>query len=198
MDGLLFCPGHCRARQPAVCRRQMGVTLIELLIVVVCIGILTHLALPAFNDHLHRSRLKSVVEDIYGLMILARTEGVIRDQNLSVAMQPEGALWCMGLATTPVCDCAQEMSCTLRIGDVDVRQVLLGAEYRGVTIASNFPTLGSGPTFSRIRGNTPGGTVSVFADHWEAQIRVAPHGRIRVCAPVGGVKNNARLGYPPC
>ena len=113
-------------------------------------------------------------------------------------MQPTGTPWCLGLAATPACDCTQHMSCTLRVGEVEVRQVLLGVDYRGVTIASNFPTLGSGPTFSRIRGNTPGGTVSVFAEGWEAQIRVSPHGRIRVCAPLDGVKDNARIGYRPC
>lgn len=210
MDGLFFCPGPFCARQTDVLtstrssrairepRREEGVTLIELLVVVACIGILTQLALPAFDDYLHRNRLKNAVEDIYGLLVLARTAGAIRDQNLSVSLLPDEEPWCMGVASIPACDCTEEMSCTLRVGEIDVRQVLTGAAYRGVAIASNFPTLGNGPTFSRIRGNTPGGTVSVLAHGWEAQIRVSPHGRIRVCAPADGIKNNARLGYPDC
>lgn len=198
MDGLLFCSGPACARQYLLSRQEVGVTLIELLVVVVCIGVLAHLALPAFDDYLHRYRLKSAVEDIYGLMVIARTEGVIRDQNLSVSMQPGSEPWCMGVAPAPACDCVQEMSCTLKVGEVEVRQVLTGSDYRGVAIASNFPTSGAGPTFSRIRGHTPGGTVTVFAHGWEAQVRVSPHGRIRVCAPTGGVKNNALLGYPVC
>lgn len=198
MDGLFACSGHYPARQIDGFFLEGGMTLVELLVVVACLGLLSHVALPSFNDYLHRNRLKTAVEDIYGLLMLARTEGAVRDRNLSVAIHPEGTQWCMGLADAPTCDCTQEMSCTLPVAGVEVHQVLLGLDYPGVTITANFPTPGGGPTFNRIRGNTSGGTVAVFAHDWEAQIRVTPHGRIRVCAPTGGIKNNARLGYPFC
>lgn len=191
MDGLFSCLGYS-------CARQTGVTLTEFLVVVACIGILTQLAVPAFQDYFSRHRLKSAVEDLHGLMLLAKSEGPIRDSDLSVSIRPDAQPWCLGIAATPDCDCTQASDCTIQVGDSDVLQVLRGDEYYGVTIASNFPSTGKGPTFSRIRGNTVGGTVSLTAQQWEAQVRVSPHGRIRVCAPIDGVKNNARLGYPPC
>lgn len=191
MDGVFSCLGLS-------CARQAGVTLIELLIVVACIGIITQLAVPAFNDYFSRSRLKSAVEDIHGLMVLARAEGPIRDRNLSVSIRPDVQPWCLGVAAIPDCDCTQDSDCTIEVGDADVLQVLRGDGYPGVAVASNFPTVGKGPTFNRVRGHTPGGTVSVTTQGWEAQVRVSPQGRIRVCAPANGVKNNVRLGYPLC
>lgn len=69
---------------PLVPSSQRGVTLIELMIVLVILGIGTALALPAFNDVIRQSRVTSEVNELLAAINLTRSEAIKRGQTVRI------------------------------------------------------------------------------------------------------------------
>lgn len=69
---------------PLAARRQYGVTLIELMIVLVILGIGTALALPAFTDFVRQSRVSSEVNELLAAISLTRSEALKRGQTVRI------------------------------------------------------------------------------------------------------------------
>ncbi|MBE5314210.1 MAG: GspH/FimT family pseudopilin [Xanthomonadales bacterium] len=67
---------------PFTKRPPSGVTLIELMIVLVILGIGTALALPAFNDVIRQSRVSSEVNELLAAINLTRSEALKRGQTV--------------------------------------------------------------------------------------------------------------------
>lgn len=63
----------------ACIRRQSGVTLVELLIVIAIAAILVSLAGPSFSDFINRTRQNSVVSQLVGDLNRARSEAIKRN-----------------------------------------------------------------------------------------------------------------------
>lgn len=175
--------------------RARGVTLAEMLVVVAILAIIAAVAVPAFDDYFTRARVKRAAEDVHGLVLQAKAEGPIRDQNLSLSINP-GA-WCVGFGPAPGCDCtgaAGDTACAINVAGTPVRQVVAGADHPEVTLTTTFP--GNGTTFSRLRGNaSPGGRITLASGDWALDIRVGVSGRIRLCTPAGA---NGLAGYGTC
>ena len=162
------------------------------MIVVVVVAILAAIAVPGFNDFVAKNRVKSAAEDIYGLILQAKSEAPIRDANISVNTNTGATPWCVGFSTTANCDCTNTTSCVVPVAGTNVVQVVNGADYRGVTITETFA--GTGTTFNRIRGDAAEGTISVISDNWQLNIVISAEGRIRICNP----NANAMSGYGAC
>jgi len=181
---------------PCAISRAKGFTLIEMMIVVVVVAILAAIAVPGFNDFVAKNRVKSATEDIYGLILQAKSEAPIRDANISVNTNTGATPWCVGFATAANCNCTNTTSCVVPVAGTNVVQVVNGTDYNGVTIAENFG--GTGFTFNRIRGTASTAnnqdTISVTSGAWQLNIVISPEGRIRICNP----NNNTMTGYEPC
>jgi type IV fimbrial biogenesis protein FimT len=84
--------------------QSQGLTLVEMLIVLVILGIMTTLAVPPFSELLGRHRLAASVNDLHAAILLARSEAVKR--GIVVALRPVQGNWANGwtVATDPDAD----------------------------------------------------------------------------------------------
>ncbi len=165
-----------------------GFTLVELLMVIAVIAILAAIAAPSFNDWLAKGRVKSATEDIYGLILQAKSEGPIRDTDMTVDVDTDA--WCVGFSDG-ACDCTDTTSCTVNVAGTNVTQIVDGSDYDNITITSDF----AGTTFSRLRGDVNNsGDITVTSGDWALDIAISDAGRIRICNP----NNNVMTGYESC
>ncbi len=170
--------------------KAAGFTLIELMVVIAIVAIIATIAVPSFNGFIAKNRVKGATEDIYGLVLQAKSEGPIRDTNMSLDVDTNA--WCVGFAAAPGCDCTDTTSCTVDVAGTDVTQIVDGSDYDNVTIASTFTGT---PTFSRLRGSVDNsGDITLTSGDWALTIQVSPSGRVRVCNP----NDNAMTGYESC
>lgn len=175
-------------------RANAGITLTEQLVVAVILAIIATAAIPSYHAHFEKVRVRHAAEEIFGLILQAKTEGPIRDQNLSLTI--DSGAWCLGFSASQHCDCtllAGDSACTVEVAGEPVRQVVSGDDFPAVAITSNFP--GNGTSFNRLRGNaSPGGSIAVISGKTVAEVRVGVSGRVRLCAAQG----SSLGGYPPC
>jgi type IV fimbrial biogenesis protein FimT len=75
-----------------------GFTAVEMMIVVLIIGILASLAVPAMRDMIRMQRVKTASFDLFAGLVLARSEAIKR--NTSVTLTPVGGNWVLGWTTT--------------------------------------------------------------------------------------------------
>jgi type IV fimbrial biogenesis protein FimT len=71
-----------------------GFTMIEMVIVMAIAGVLIAIGVPSFNDLVLSTRVKNATSDIYGSLILARSEAIKR--NADVTVSPVGGTWATG------------------------------------------------------------------------------------------------------
>lgn len=62
-----------------------GFTITELMVVLAVIGILTSLAAPSFRELILSQRMKSMASDINSSLMLARSEAVKRNKNVTLS-----------------------------------------------------------------------------------------------------------------
>lgn len=187
-------------------RKSTGLTLIELMVVVVIVGIFAAAAAPNFTSFIDKSRVKGAADDVASLIASARTGAVKRSRNVTVAVTgtANSTTWCLGGSESPApasagalmpasaaCTCTTANSC-----QVDGRPaVVSAADYPGVTIGA----LPAAFTFDGRLGvldnlaATPGVTLT-SAGGYQLTVSVSPMGQTRVCVSAGG----AISGYPAC
>jgi type IV fimbrial biogenesis protein FimT len=81
-------------------RPHRGFTLIELLIAFALIGILTVIAVPAFQHWIQNTQIRNGAEGILNGMQLARAEAVRRNVNVQLVMTT-GSGWTIATAAAP-------------------------------------------------------------------------------------------------
>lgn len=93
-------------------RRRHGLTLIELLVMLLIVAILALIAIPLFTSLIQTYRLTTAAEQLYTTLQYARTEAVKRNTNVYVSVTT-GDTWCYGVNTGSTCTCSTAGSCNL-------------------------------------------------------------------------------------
>jgi len=167
--------------------RESGVTLIELMVTVIVIGILATIAVPSFSDFLARQRVVDAATSLSTLVQYARTETLKTDSNYSIDLNDIS--WCFGVtASSAVCDCTASPANCLVDG---VSRIDSSSNHPGVTMASGT----GGLVFDSRRGTVSGAGNVLFigSTGMELRVDVTPLGRSSICTPNSGVS-----GYPSC
>ncbi|AUH52605.1 hypothetical protein CXB49_18285 [Chromobacterium sp. ATCC 53434] len=123
-------------------RRQRGLTLIELAVVVSLAALLLTLALPALGNWIARQQLQGTLDDVrYGLA-LARKAATTRQKRIWVEFGQSGDGWRMKISeqeNSPGCDPARDLRC-------------LGSDQHAGIALSSTPPLPQKLAFSPLRG----------------------------------------------
>ncbi len=178
-----------------------GLTLVELMVVIVVVAILATLAGPSFNELVERRRLANQTEAITDLLQLARSEAIKHSntalpRQVSVTINP-GANWFVGASNgnTACTGLAGANPCQLNEGGVPVTRHISNTECAGCTLAE--PPAQDIITYS-FRGmvEAGGGNRTIVVESprgYRTQVSVSLIGRVAVCTttpPVGS--------YPTC
>ncbi len=168
-------------------KRQTGLSLPELLCVLVIMAILLAIATPAFSSLRQRQALSSAAEALAQLFQFAQRRALQTGVGYGVSINAE--LGCALVVAEPGCDCAAS-DCRER-----AEYQLASGWLAGVAI-SELSFAGDGIAhFSPLRGAAAAGHVQLHsADGNGLQVVVSRLGRVRLCRPAGGGEG----GYPAC
>ena len=117
-------------RSPA---RQIGFTLLELVITLAILAVLGAITLPSFNALIDRQRLHAAARHLQADLALARHESGRRGLPVQLNFQPAaqaGAAWCYSLGTGHPFDCRQPGITTAS----GVIRVVNSPEFPGITL----------------------------------------------------------------
>lgn len=178
-------------------RTALGLTVIELLISLVILGVLLALTIPSFNEAFQKNRLKGAGERLAAETQFARGEALSRRTPVTVVVN-SGSEWCLGVNQGNTgCDCSISDS-----GDADacvldgVLRVAAFDDFQGVEIQGANRSV----TFEPVRG-IPTSAV----DDWpvlfrsvrdqEVGVRLTALGSVHMCSPEG---SGNIWDYPQC
>lgn len=184
-------------------RKMRGVTLIELMIVIVISAILLAAAIPAFQDTIDKNRLKAATENLYGDLQFAKAESIKRNQKVYIVISATSSSpsWSYYLTENDACDLTEtdpKDSDYCGTGDLTngrMKRQATSADYPNVKITSK-PASGK-LSFSPLRGSADNGTVTMESGRQrQMSAIVSGLGRIRLCSPSNTSQNVP--GYPTC
>lgn len=122
-----------RYRLPAVPALPRGVTVIEMMVVVMVLAIILALAVPSMRDFMARQRVKAVNAELVTDLQFARSEAVARNETVYVAFRSaprDGSppMTCYTIHTVTgagVCDCRKPLgtACPNLAGLVEIKTV---------------------------------------------------------------------------
>lgn len=147
-----------------LCRqKQQGMTITEVLIVLLLLTILSTLLVPSYITYITQNRLKSAAEGLYDDFLLARTTAIKLSSPVTLTFIT-GSNWCYGLssgATACVCsNAASASNCNVGIissTDNPGTTLSLSGFTANATIfdaARATPSVTGSATFSTADGNT--------------------------------------------
>lgn len=131
--------------------RDKGVTLIELLVTVVVLGILATIAAPSFVNFLDKQRAVGAVQGAANFIKLARAESLKRSQSIAfVVNRVDDATWCYGLSddVSLTCDCFTASSCMVDSKSYEKQN----SEFPNIELTSVAPSSNVSAAFESIRG----------------------------------------------
>ncbi len=158
-----------------------GVTVIELMITVVIIGVLAAIAVPSYNQFMKRSKLTGAAEKVFGQLQYARSESIASGKDIFVSFKDTGAVgWCMGVSDLASCDCSASFaSCT--INGVQARYVN-GGDYPEIVLSTDFTGDDTGFVAPRSVALETGAVSLALPAYGTVEIRMNILGRMRLCS----------------
>ena len=179
--------------------RQAGMSLIELMIGIVVLGILLALGAPTFSRWTQSSQIRNSAEAIHNGLMLARAEAVRRNTTVrfqfvttttsACALSDTGANWVVSLdSPAGACDAAPSDNVAPRI--VQVRSAAEGSRNAAVdaggvsliTFNGTGQATGGAPAAINVT-NPTGGACAAGGPMRCMRVTVATGGQIRMCDP---------------
>jgi len=179
--------------------RQAGMTLIELMIGIVVLGILLALGVPTFSRWTQSSQIRNAAEAIHNGLMLARAEAVRRNTTVrfqlvttttsACALSDIGANWVVSL-DSPAGDCDAAPSDNVAPRIVQVRSAAEGSRNAAVnaggvsliTFNGTGQATGGAPAAINVT-NPTGGACAPGGPMRCMRVTVATGGQIRMCDP---------------
>lgn len=179
-------------------QKQIGFSLLELMITVSILAILIAISVPSFARAIEKRKAIAAAEAIYSQIQLARSESIARSQPVFMNIV-EGADWAIGFGSDQNCDPSDNNpACTLP--DVDnnnaITRLLTAAEREDVSIAANVNQL----AFTPQRGMVTGATIDVTSQGrvgYLMRVNVGMLGQVSLCSPDADLERYI-ASYRPC
>jgi len=173
-------------------RRQHGLTLLELAIVVAVTAVVVAAAAPSFTALVDARRLDSAATRLAADIQLARSEAIARNRplRLSLFTGTGASCWIVHSGAAADCRCSAEGGAVCSAGARTVKGVVLANSER-VGVAGNVASI----VFDPLHGtSTPTGTLRLVGARGMAVHHVVNVvGRVRSCSPGGALP-----AYPAC
>lgn len=107
--------------------RSAGFTLVELMVTIAIMGVLLGIALPAYNEFVINQRVRGASMDLLSTLLLARSEAIKQNGNVSVVPVSGTTNWTSGW----------------RIVGTDGATVRSQDSYNNIQISASFSTVGA-------------------------------------------------------
>lgn len=192
-----FLQGHRRgwppSRRDSKHTQQIGISFIEILIVISILALLVGLAAPSFQGVLAGRRLEGHAAELATDIHHIRSEAVTRNRGLRISFGSDAGGTCYVLHTGDAGDCSCVSSGSAQCSDSNnslIKSVGL-PRHRGVLLQANVSSM----LFDPIRGTaTPAGSIDLIADSGKVIRQIVNiTGRTRTCSPQGSMN-----GYKVC
>ena len=172
-------------------RRQHGVSLLEVAVVVAILAIVGATAVPSFTALVDARRLDGAATRLAADVQFVRGEAIARNQalRLSIRAGADATCWIVHTGSAAACSCAAA-GAVCGGGALAIKSVVLPSAER-VAVSANVASIAFDPLHGT---STPTATLRLS----DARGRSVQHvvnvlGRVRSCSPDGGVP-----GYPSC
>lgn len=150
-------------------------------------------AVSAFGKLLERQRLQAAAENLYDMLLVARSESINRNGNIYVSIAT-GSAWCHGMDDTAACNCGTANDCQVDSST----KVTSSSDFNSITLTEATSTQFR-YNYQRGMPETTGGfslSASTFTFESSAgdelSVELSPVGRLRLCTP------GTFRGYPAC
>jgi type IV fimbrial biogenesis protein FimT len=87
-------------------KRNIGITLVEAMIIIAIIGILVAMAVPSFNEQMKQQRVEGAAEGLVAALQNAKAEAIKRNVSVRTVFTPpttntDLSTWCYGMVIIP-------------------------------------------------------------------------------------------------
>ena len=176
-------------------RKYAGLTMIEVVVSFLIIGIVVVALTPALQTYFSQNRLKGAAETLYANILFSRSTAIEKATtvNLNITSNFITGVWCYGMSSAAIaCSCGSPASTT----NCDLG-IVSSTTYPNVTLATTLS--GAATVFSASRG-TPSNIGSItFSDTnngQSVQLTLSAMGLPSLCSGSGGVADVG--GYTAC
>ena len=170
---------------------ESGFTLVEMMVVLVVLGLLTLMAVPAWGEAVQRRRLAGISAELLTDLQYLRSAAVARNANLRIRFQQTagGSCYVLHTGSTNSCTCSSSgTSCT---ASAEALKTVFHPASDGVILTSNSSSL---LYSARLGTVTPTATLRLTGSFGITISHIVNlMGRVRTCT-----EDSAALGHPAC
>ena len=179
-------------------RPQRGLTLVELLVAVVLLGVLVAVAAPSMRDMIARQRVRAINAELVTDLQFARSEAARMNRPVLISFENNASQSCYTLYVRGVvgfCSCSRGAGNACRFGPTEIKTVQVPRS-RDISITAVSSEDTNDLAFSAQDGmlNHTGFTIDVASSvHGKLRTTLNMAGRVSSCTPDGSIS-----GVTPC